>query len=111
MFRKVVLLAGVLLMVVTGIGWATTYYVKTDGDDSKDGLSWENAKQTIQAGINAATSDGDEVMAMEMQPLMEAGYIARVALRFLVHLQSPITFSTTTGPAKAVAAAAALAVG
>ena len=39
----------------------TTYYVKTNGDDSKDGLSWTNAVQTLQKALDLATSIGDEI--------------------------------------------------
>jgi len=39
---------------------ASAILVKPDGDDANDGLSWETAKQTIQAGINAAVAT-DEV--------------------------------------------------
>lgn len=35
--------------------------VKTDGNDSNDGSSWALAKQTVQAGINAAVTSGGEV--------------------------------------------------
>ena len=34
-----------------------TIYVKTDGNDGNDGSSWALAKKTIQAGINAASTD------------------------------------------------------
>jgi parallel beta-helix repeat protein len=35
--------------------------VSPDGSDSNDGLSWGSAKQTVQAGINAASMLGGEV--------------------------------------------------
>ena len=41
---------------------ATTYYVAPGGADGNTGLSWGQAKQTIQAGVNAATVAGDEVI-------------------------------------------------
>jgi parallel beta-helix repeat protein len=34
-------------------------FVKPGGDDSKDGLSWANAKQTVQAGIETAAGGGE----------------------------------------------------
>ncbi len=33
-------------------------YVKLSGDDSNDGLSWTNAKQTIKAGLETVATDG-----------------------------------------------------
>ncbi len=38
-----------------------TYYVSTTGDNAKDGLSWENAKLTIQAAIDVA-ENGDTII-------------------------------------------------
>jgi predicted outer membrane repeat protein len=39
---------------------AATYYVKVNGDDSKDGRSWSNAYKTLQKALATATS-GDEI--------------------------------------------------
>jgi parallel beta-helix repeat protein len=39
----------------------TTYYVSVHGDDANDGLSWANAKRTIQSAINAASA-GDTIV-------------------------------------------------
>ena len=36
---------------------ATTYYVKPDGDDSKDGKSWEDAFATANKGFDAVNND------------------------------------------------------
>ncbi len=36
---------------------ALIFYVKTNGDDSADGLSWATAKQTIQAAVDLAISN------------------------------------------------------
>ena len=43
------------------LGEPKTIYVSTTGNDGNDGLSWETAKQTIQAGIDAV-SDGYTVL-------------------------------------------------
>lgn len=40
----------------------TTIYVSLDGDDSYDGESWANAKQTIQAGVDAQEWAGGLVL-------------------------------------------------
>ena len=48
--KKAVFLALALLVVLAALPWqgalaaGTRYYVKLGGDDSKDGLSWENAR-------------------------------------------------------------------
>ena len=56
--QKLTLSIAILMTLVISLGYANTWYVKTDGDDANTGNSWENAKATIQAGIDAA-SDGD----------------------------------------------------
>jgi len=53
----VVLLAGAGLTLPAVAG---TVFVSTSGNDENDGLTWATAKQTVQAGLNAATG-GDEV--------------------------------------------------
>ncbi|MEN6520260.1 MAG: hypothetical protein ABFD46_03795 [Armatimonadota bacterium] len=61
MKRNLVLAAvllGIFLLVLPS--QSAAIFVKADGDDSLNGLSWENAKKTVQAGINAAVS-GDQV--------------------------------------------------
>ncbi|MFZ5516844.1 MAG: choice-of-anchor D domain-containing protein [Candidatus Zhuqueibacterota bacterium] len=46
---------------IKGTGESPTYYVdSTKADDSGDGLSWDNAKQTLQAALDLATS-GDKI--------------------------------------------------
>jgi hypothetical protein len=42
---------------------ALIVYVRPNGDDTKDGLSWANAKQTLQAGIDLASKSAGEVWA------------------------------------------------
>lgn len=41
---------------------ATTYYVRTNGNDGATGTNWATAKQTIQAGVDAATNVDDTVV-------------------------------------------------
>ncbi|HET6453923.1 MAG TPA: DUF1565 domain-containing protein [Armatimonadota bacterium] len=41
-------------------GGTSVFHVKTDGSDQNDGLTWDTAKQTIQAAVSLANS-GDEV--------------------------------------------------
>jgi trimeric autotransporter adhesin len=53
---------------------ARTVYVKPLGSDTKDGLTWSTAKQTVQAGLTLAVS-GDEVW-------VAAGtYVERITLK------------------------------
>ena len=48
----------------SSLGGSKTIYVSTTGNDDNDGLSWENAKRTIQKGIDAA-SDSDTVLVAD----------------------------------------------
>lgn len=68
---------------------AATIYVKTTGSDSNNGSSWDLAKKTIQAGINAAIS-GDQVWA--------AGgtYVERITAKTGVALYGGYSGSGTT---------------
>ena len=53
----------------------TVIYVKTTGDDSNDGLSWNHAKRTITAALNATTTSTKEIW-------VAAGtYVERVTMR------------------------------
>ena len=48
-----------------GTAWAQGPYVivriRPDGDDAEDGSSWESAKRTVQAGIDAGAESGGDV--------------------------------------------------
>ncbi|MCG2661592.1 MAG: right-handed parallel beta-helix repeat-containing protein, partial [Kiritimatiellae bacterium] len=61
-FKKPVLI-GWLLLAALG-AQAATYYVSPAGSDANNGTSWVLAKQTIQAGINVATS-GDTILVAD----------------------------------------------
>jgi len=50
--RRIVALASIIIAVACP-AWSTVFHVKTDGSDSSDGLTWETARKTVQAGINA----------------------------------------------------------
>ncbi len=47
-------LLGLLFLALAPFAHATIFYVATNGSDSADGTSWATAKQTIQAGVDAA---------------------------------------------------------
>jgi len=51
--RKIIIIIVGLLILNSS---ATIYFVKTDGDDLNDGLSWDSAFSTFQQGYNAAES-------------------------------------------------------
>ena len=63
-----------VLALVCAPAWCATIYVKTDGLDTNDGSSWELAKKTVQAGIDAAVS-GDEVW------VAQGTYVERITLK------------------------------
>ncbi len=54
------LLASIALGITCSPALSTVIHVKTDGDDGNDGLTWETAKQTVQAGLDASGEE-DEV--------------------------------------------------
>lgn len=58
--RKILFLLILLVTFSIGAAQCSTIYVKPTGDDANAGTSWELAKKTVQAGLNAVTS-GDEV--------------------------------------------------
>jgi len=58
---RVLVIAVVLLMILClPVAGRTIYVNCARPDDTGDGLSWANAKKTVQAGIDAAAS-GDQV--------------------------------------------------
>lgn len=64
MFTLVMFIGLSLLQAVPVEANPTTYYVKTDGNDEKDGTSWDNALKTIGKAISVAHSgDTIEVLA------------------------------------------------
>jgi hypothetical protein len=56
-------------MTVSLIVWiahpsdAAIQHVSTEGNDANDGLSWATAKQTIQAGVDAAGANGEVLVS------------------------------------------------
>jgi len=46
-----------LLGSSAGMAGAAEWFVATNGSDAAEGTSWATAKQTIQAGIDAASSN------------------------------------------------------
>jgi hypothetical protein len=58
---------------------ARTLYVQTTGNDANNGLSWANAKRTVQAALNASVS-GDEVW------VVRGTYVERINLKIGVGL-------------------------
>ena len=53
-------ITAVLLLLVVDMAWGATHYVKWDAAGTGDGSSWQNAYNTVQAGMNACTP-GDTV--------------------------------------------------
>ena len=70
--------------------FATAYYVKTDGDDSKDGLTPATAKASVAAAVNAAQTAGDEAVV-----LVAAGTYKVAAAEGLVNLTKAVTVRGT----------------
>jgi parallel beta-helix repeat protein len=85
--RSLAVLAVFLSLITTTIpAQSAVFYVRTDGSDTNSGTSWELAKQTVQAGLDAASA-GDEVW-------VAAGtYVQRITLKNGVALYGGFTGS------------------
>lgn len=55
---RIVIIAAICISLVVVAEAAPVIYVKTDGNNSRNGLTWATAKKTIQAGIKAASTGG-----------------------------------------------------
>lgn len=60
MRARLVVLATCIVLAAASTARCAVIHVRTDGSDDNDGLSWTNAKKTVQTGIDAASA-GDEV--------------------------------------------------
>ena len=61
-------------------GAAVIVRVKPDGDDAKDGSSWNSAKKTVQAAVDAAAMLGGDVW------VQGGTYLERVTLPSCIHI-------------------------
>ncbi|MDI6827511.1 MAG: hypothetical protein QME62_03395 [Armatimonadota bacterium] len=76
----VVLVLLLFVMILTASAClSAVIYVKPDGNDANDGLSWNTAKKTIGAGLDTALS-GDEVW------VAKGTYVERITLKVGVGL-------------------------
>jgi len=71
--------AALILLALACCGECAIIRVKTDGNDSKDGSTWDLAKKTVTAALTAAAS-GDEVW------VAKGTYVERITLRIGVGL-------------------------
>ncbi|MDB6122475.1 MAG: hypothetical protein JWQ71_1468 [Pedosphaera sp.] len=92
---RVAVVVGVL--VLTGLqAGATTFYVKPNGHDNRSGTNWTDAKQTIQAAVDAAT-DYDTVIVTN--GLYSSGGVAEAdGLTNRVGIYRAITVQSVNGP-------------
>lgn len=61
MTKKLLIL--VWLLLVPGVCWGATYYVRSNAtDDSNNGTTWTLAKKSLAGAISVATSDNDEIV-------------------------------------------------
>ncbi len=82
----------VWVSATVGPAYAKTIYVSKAGNDLNDGLAWAAAKQTVQTGLNAASS-GDQVW------VMAGTYVEKITLKpgvalygGLAGVEKPATF-------------------
>lgn len=87
--RSLAVLAVIVFLITIAIPvQSAIFYVRTDGNDANPGTSWALAKQTVQAGLDAASA-GDEVW-------VAAGtYVQRITLKNGVALYGGFTGSET----------------
>ena len=78
------------MLLFSGTAYSTIYYVSKSGSDGNPGTTWTLAKQTIQAGINAASS-GSEVW-VRSDP---SAYAERITLKNTVGLYGGFAGSET----------------
>ena len=92
----------ILLIFLNHYIYATTYYVKPDGDDGNSGLNWANAWKTIQKAANTMTN-GDTVLVAAGVYNSGGGtadtYSARVLITNSGTSLAPITYKAFTNGA------------
>lgn len=89
----------VAVACVWGAGFgagATTFYVAPGGSDGASGLSWADAKQTIQAAVNATTA-GDLVLVTNGTYASGGQTQPGYALTNRVVIHAPITVQSVNG--------------
>ena len=92
----------ILFLCALGVArdaWGSTLYVSaTSGNDMNDGSTWALAKQTLQAGVDAATA-GDTVLVTN--GVYDTGgviYPSGTVLTNRVAIHKPITVRSINGP-------------
>jgi hypothetical protein len=69
---------------------ARIFYVKPDGDDAGDGLTWATAKRTVTAAVNAANVAGGEIW------VAAGAYTERVQLEVFTYLYGGFSGTETS---------------
>ncbi len=80
---------------------AATYYVATNGSDAAAGTNWLTAKQTIQAGIDAA-SGGDTVLVSNGVYATGGRAVAGQTLANRIVITNSISLFSVNGPSNTV---------
>ena len=90
-----------LLWGSAGWAWAAEWYVATNGNDAADGASWATAKQTIQAGVDAA-ADGGTVWVSNGVYATGGGRAVVGAWPSRVAIDKPVTVIGINGPGETI---------
>lgn len=90
-----------IVSVALAASWsaaATEYFVKPDGDDGADGLSWATALASPQAGLNKATESGDIVTVTNGTYVIDRGGAASTTQILALNVTNAITMRSVNGP-------------
>ncbi len=90
-----------LLWGSAGWAWAAEWYVATNGNDAADGASWATAKQTIQAGVDAA-ADGGTVWVSNGVYATGGGRAVVGTRANRVSIDKPVTVIGINGPEETI---------